>query len=503
MRWKLSNINASIWGLALGYFVFYVPYSSMTKSLSKGLFPNSDGVISGFEMLPVVIIGTIIGFSAILLVTQWWKYAGSLSIGKVKLPFPSSKITFFSGVATAVIIATTTLAYSFTGISIVFAALLMRGGVLLIAPFVDIVYKRKIYWYSWLAFGLTLCSLIVVFSEKGGYTLTLAAGINILAYLTGYFFRLQFMTHTAKSEDKTANYKYFVEEMIAAMLTLTIIPIVLAFIGVGDIMLQIRSGFTSFIGSSLALPAGIIGALYACLYIFGSRIYLDQRENTFCIPINRCASLLAGVVGALLLSVIFEKRFVSNTQLVGALILVVAIISLRTADFIALFKKMILKQLRKERIYIFVCPGNTGRSPMAQSICYSKMKLKLTDEMGQKKLKKIKILSAGIETQEGLPTQEDAKIAMSNLGIEPLEHHSNSLTYNKMKLANRIYCMSEEHIDLVIEKYPFAEGKIYCLDPDNALPIPHGKGVTAYEKCAKKMDRLIEDLLVKDELMLN
>ena len=48
-----------------------------------------------------------------------------------------------SGVATAVIIGTTTLNYTFVGISILFALLLMRGGVLILAPVVDTLLGRQ------------------------------------------------------------------------------------------------------------------------------------------------------------------------------------------------------------------------------------------------------------------------------------------------------------------------------------------------------------------------
>ncbi|MFT5763831.1 MAG: hypothetical protein ACI8X3_001257, partial [Saprospiraceae bacterium] len=57
MNTILSKSRISIWGLALGYFLFYVPYSTLTKALSKGLLPGSNGTISGFEMLPTVVIG--------------------------------------------------------------------------------------------------------------------------------------------------------------------------------------------------------------------------------------------------------------------------------------------------------------------------------------------------------------------------------------------------------------------------------------------------------------
>ena len=51
MNFNISKVKISIWGLAFGYFAFYVPYSATTKALSKGLIPGSDP-ISGFEILP-------------------------------------------------------------------------------------------------------------------------------------------------------------------------------------------------------------------------------------------------------------------------------------------------------------------------------------------------------------------------------------------------------------------------------------------------------------------
>jgi hypothetical protein len=70
------------------------------------------------------------------------------------------------------------------------------------------------------------------------------------------------------------------------------------FIGDGPILAELRAGFTTFFADPLVVPALIIGVLYACLYMFGTGIYLDHRENTYCIPLNRCSSLLSGVVAS-------------------------------------------------------------------------------------------------------------------------------------------------------------------------------------------------------------
>ena len=44
------------------------------------------------------------------------------------------------------------------------------------------------------------------------------------------------------------------------------------------------------------MPALLIGLGYACLYLFGTMIYLDAREFTFCVPVNRAGSLLSGAM---------------------------------------------------------------------------------------------------------------------------------------------------------------------------------------------------------------
>lgn len=497
MKSKIGVGKVSIWALALGYFAFYVPYSGMTKVLSNGLFSENGASISGPELLPMVLLGTVVGFLLILSVTGWWKQAGRIRLLGIHIPFVSNKYTFFSGIATAVIIATTTLAYSFTGISIVFAALLMRGGVLLMAPLIDVVYRRKIQWYSWLAFGLTLFSLLIVFSEKAGFELSLAAIINIAAYLSGYFFRLQFMTYRAKTKNQTSNYTFFVEEMLSAMLVILVVPLLLALIGTGEFMLAIRSGYVSFVASGMVIPALVIGLLYSCLYIFGSRIYLDWRENTFCIPINRAASLLAGSTAAIILTFIFEVQFYSTMQLIGAVVLILAIFALSASRIIESVQKV---AGYKQRTYIFVCPGNTGRSPMAQAICMDRMISHLETRQQRKKRSNIRILSAGITGAEGAPLSEDAQKALEHLGIEIMPHFSRKLNAQDISKVDKIWCMASDHVDLILEKFPKAKDKVNYLDEQDAIPVPHGHGLKAYIECAKKLEQLIDKLIIKQEI---
>ena len=64
-----------IWGLGLGYYLFYTPYSGLTKALSNGLLPGV-GSIPGPVLLPISVAATVVGLITFISVVKWWKYAG-------------------------------------------------------------------------------------------------------------------------------------------------------------------------------------------------------------------------------------------------------------------------------------------------------------------------------------------------------------------------------------------------------------------------------------------
>lgn len=485
-KWKMS-----IWALALGYFAFYVPYGALTKALSKGLIPGAKP-ISGFEMLPAVVVGSVLLMLLVITLMGWWKYATHHKVLGLNIPFVSNRWTLYSGIGTAFIIVTTTLAYSFEGISIIFAALLMRGGVLIMAPVIDTIFKRQVNWYSWVALGLSLLALLLIFAEKGGYTLTVLAVLNIGLYLSGYIFRLRFMTRIAKSANRDANYRFFVEEMLVAIPTILILPFVFLLLGFGNGFTELARGLAVFTEPATLFPALLIGVLYGCLYLFGTRIYLNHRENTFCIPINRCASLLAGVVASLGLSALVGLNDFSTVQLVSSGVLLSAVLFLSAPEFLKFFGIQMSGGQNSTIKYVFVCPGNTGRSPMAQAICISKVEQKLRENRLEWEGAGIEIMSLGLNPKEGAPLSEDAIQTLQELGIELPGHIATKLTRQHVDEASRIFCMSEEHRKEIVSRFPTATFKCHCLDPENNVPNPHGQGQAAYRKCAAYLSVLID-----------
>ena len=340
-----------IWIWAFGYFAAYVPYSALTKLLTSGQMPGmpKELIIGSSEMLPLSAIAAVIGAFIFLTIMKWWKYANHIKIGGLSIPTPT-KWTFLSGCCSTFIIATTTLAYTFDGVSIVFVMLLMRGGLLVLGPVIDIMRKRQVRWFSWVAFVLSVLALLIPFliEQKGEpifkrpETAAICL-INVGVYLLAYFIRLNFMSSQAKSADENANIKYFVEEQLTSSPMLVLVLSIIAFFppaGTPDtltsmqqLLMGIHNGFTSVFANPFWIWIFVVGIFSAGTGAFGGLVLLDKGENTFCIPVNRSSSIIAGVLASLIVGY-FGGKLPRTTDFVAAGIIILAILVLTLPLFL-------------------------------------------------------------------------------------------------------------------------------------------------------------------------
>lgn len=479
---KVARTQAGIWALALGYFLCYIPYSMMVKSVSNGLLPGMGGPVQGLRILPGALVGTGIGFLAYLLLSGRWRDAGR--IGRRGIPMASNASTWISGLSAAVIIATTTLAYCFTGVSIIFALLLMRGGVLALAPIIDRMFGRRVNWYSWVALGLSLLALLVAILDQSRPEMTLMVMLNILAYLGGYLVRLQTMTHVAKTDDAARTRQYFAEEMMVAGLAILLVPVLL--LAIFPVALQdFGRGYREMLDPATGLPCIGIGLLYAALYLFGTQVYLDQRENSFCIPVNRCASLLSGVSASLLLGGFTGTWSVTAAQWAGAGIVLMALLVLSTPIWWPVPARQ--PAVSAERLFVFICSGNTSRSPLAQALCADEMARRLSLSPASLATHGLRIQSAGIAAHAGAPLEAAARHILDAWQVSYPAHAAQNLSAAQAAEAERIWCMSDDQVAAVQAQFPEAAHKVARLDPQGDIANPHGKPIEVMQAIAMQI----------------
>ncbi|HEY3040368.1 MAG TPA: hypothetical protein VGJ66_16645 [Pyrinomonadaceae bacterium] len=500
-----------IWALGFGFFVFYTPYSGLTKALSSGLL-RTGHPISGPVLLPISAIATAVGMYSFITAMKWWQYAGCRQVFGVTIPFPR-RLTFLSGVFMATIMGTTTLAFTFGGLTIVLVLVLLRGGTLILAPIVDAIVGRRVRWFSWAAMFVSLLAVLVVLIDAGNYRLSVTAMVDISAYLTAYFFKLQFMSRLAKSDERQATLRYFVEEQMVASPLLVLVLAALAVIGAGDVMMGFRTGFTSFLVSPNAIFAEFVGLFYAALCVCTTLIFLDRRENTFCMPMHCGSSMLSGFTATYVLAFLLNEKTPSVPQMTSAGLIIVALgflsplhhfertVSSLQATLAKVYGKLLVwfrgqpaapvPAKQTPQVILFVCSGNTCRSPMAAAICNAEIAARLRIRFEEVDTVNARALSAGLSAKVGAPLTPEARDVLKSLNVSARPHAARNLTVELAHQADLIFCMTSAHRQAVLNMIPSAAAKTYCLDPDGDIPDPIGRELAAYIQCAKQIQRLV------------
>lgn len=448
--------------LGIAYFAFYIPYSALANTLARGLLPGVERPASGLELLPTVALGTVAGMALFLVLSGWWRHA--------RLPAVNRE-TLLASAFHALIIGATTLNYTFEGVSILFVLLLMRGGILILSPLVDSLRRRDVQRSSWVALGLSLAAVTLALADVDNYSLSVGAALSLSAYFAGYLGRFQIMETSAKSQGSEANRRYYLaEQMLSSPLLLggLVIAALLAPGGGGE---SLRRGFTVFPGSEAALIAFLVGVLYAGLSAFGSLIYVDRREYTFCVPVNRGASLMSGVAASYGLTLLFGLKPPTVLQLTGAGLVLAALAVLATGG--------------SRRLFLFVCGGNTCRSPMAEAIGRAELAARFGVKVP------VRVLSAGLTVRPGAPMTPAAEVALREIGAPPGRHRARPLTPDLVERAEAVFCMTADQREAVLRLVPEAAGKVWCLDPDEDIPDPIGSSSEVYRRYAERLRGLV------------
>lgn len=148
-------------------------------------------------------------------------------------------------------------------------------------------------------------------------------------------------------------------------------------------------------------------------------------------------------------------------------------------------ERFVAKQL--QRTILFVCSGNTCRSPMAEAIAAHLLAHAPMSSVNTT------VLSAGTGAQSGVPPTPEALAALREIGVDPsILHGSRPLTRQLMAQADAIYVMTRSHQRAVASMDPGAAAKVHLVDPaGEEIPDPIGYPRNIYTDTANRLKSAI------------
>lgn len=150
---------------------------------------------------------------------------------------------------------------------------------------------------------------------------------------------------------------------------------------------------------------------------------------------------------------------------------------------------------------LFICTGNTCRSPMAEAIMLDYLeKTNQTD--------KVNVKSAGLYTTDGIKTSAGTRFALLAHAID-FDGESTQITEELLDWSDIILTMTESHKEALIAFNPERRKKVHTLksyvygsltEEERDITDPYGQSETVYLNTFDEMQAAIERFLKQNNL---
>ncbi|HTU20056.1 MAG TPA: Sua5/YciO/YrdC/YwlC family protein [Gemmataceae bacterium] len=145
-------------------------------------------------------------------------------------------------------------------------------------------------------------------------------------------------------------------------------------------------------------------------------------------------------------------------------------------------------------VVLFVCTGNTCRSPLAEAL----FKKRLADRLGcaieELPGRGYQVMSAGLSAAGGRPAAAEAEQVARGYGADLSAHRSQPLTLELAAQADLLVGMTQSHLRALTDYFGHLGASPRLLDPAGDIADPIGGDQPVYDECGQQIWELLESL---------
>ncbi len=130
---------------------------------------------------------------------------------------------------------------------------------------------------------------------------------------------------------------------------------------------------------------------------------------------------------------------------------------------------------------MFICSGNTCRSPLAEGL--------FKKYLQENNITDIEVGSAGVGAFPGDAVSINSILVASSRGVDISDHRARNVNPEHILTTDLFFCMSESH-KAVLSRHCDSE-KIFILN----IADPFGRPIEVYEECAKQLESKFPEIL--------